>query len=157
MLQHKIIRRSILTVLLLIFVTSTTNCCKAEEIYYPWQAVNVAIENPINGLQGNAKRGKQIVSRKDKGNCLACHSLPITSEPFHGTIGPPLHGIASRRTEGQIRLHIVDQQQVNPETIMPGFYKNPQQLNLVLGDYFGKTMLTAQEVEDVVAYLMTLE
>ena len=56
-----------------------------------------------------------------------------------------------------LRLHVVDQQKVNPETIMPGFYKKPQELNQVLDDYFGQTILSTQEVEDVVAYLMTLK
>lgn len=157
MLQHKIFRRTVLACLLLMLVVSGTNCCKAEETYYQWQIDQLAVNEPINGLQGNAARGEQIVSRKDKGNCLTCHHMPITKESFHGTIGPPLHGIASRRSEGQLRLHVVDQQQLNPQTIMPGFYKNPTQLNHVLDEYLGKTLLSAQEVEDVVAYLMTLE
>jgi len=157
MLQNKIFRRALLAALLFLLIANGSYCCQAAEAYYNWQNVNFAIDQPLNGLPGNAKRGEQIVRRQDKGNCLTCHGMPINNESFHGTIGPPLHGIASRRSEGQIRLHVVDQTQVNPETIMPGFYKNPKSLNQVADDFFGKTMLSAQEVEDVVAYLMTLK
>lgn len=141
--------------LLLLLVLSSMHHAIADQVFYPWQSENFAIEKPINGLKGDVARGKQITI--DKGSCLTCHSMPIPEQSFHGTIGPPLHGIASRRSEGQIRLHIVDQTQINPATIMPGFYKNPNDLNRVLSDFSDKTMLTAQEVEDVVAYLMTLE
>lgn len=157
MIQDKPYRLSVLAGLLVMLFSAEITCTQADDTFYAWESNSFAIESPLNGLQGNPARGKQIVSRQDKGNCLACHSLPIPKEFFHGTIGPPLHGIAARRTAGQIRLHVVDQQKVNPQTIMPGFYKNPQELNLVLDEYFGKTLLNAQEVEDVVAYLMTLE
>ena len=157
MVKQKKFRCSVFIALFILLFNRDGIDAQAAETYYAPRIDNFAIELPLNGLQGNPSRGQQIVTRLDKGNCLACHSMPITREAFHGTIGPPLHGLASRRTEGQVRLHIVDQQKINPATIMPGFYKNPQELNLVLDEYYGKTFLSAQEVEDVVAYLMTLE
>ncbi|HID50236.1 MAG TPA: sulfur oxidation c-type cytochrome SoxX [Chromatiales bacterium] len=129
----------------------------AAEPYHEWKVTDFAIEQPLGGLQGDPARGRQVVIDKRKGNCLACHVLPIPEEPFHGTIGPPLTGVASRLTEGQLRLRVVDEKQVNPMTIMPGYYRDPEKFTLVLDKYAGKTFLTAQEVEDVVAYLKTLK
>jgi sulfur-oxidizing protein SoxX len=129
----------------------------AVEPYYAWQVDEFAINQPLGGLQGDPARGKKVVIDKNRGNCLTCHAMPIPEEPFHGTIGPSLAGIASRLNEGQLRLRIVDEKQINPMTIMPGYYRDPKNFNLVLDEYSGKTFLTAQEVEDVVAYLMTLK
>jgi sulfur-oxidizing protein SoxX len=127
------------------------------EIYSPPEVDGLSIKAPLHGLSGSATRGQQVLIARDRGNCLACHALPIAEEPFHGTVGPPLTGIATRLSEGEIRLRIVDQQRINPHTIMPGFYKNPKQLRQVLYEYSDTTILTAQEVEDVVAYLLTLK
>ena len=127
------------------------------EPYYPWQTENFSINAPLGGLKGNAQRGKQIAIDARKGSCLTCHVMPIPEEPFHGDVGPSLVGIATRLTEGQLRLRIVDEKQINPETIMPGYYRDPKHFTLVADEYEGKTFLTAQEVEDVVAYLLTLK
>ncbi len=129
----------------------------SEQNYYPWKIKNYAINAPFGGFKGNAQRGRKIVINKNKGNCLACHNLPIPEETFHGTVGPPLHGIASRLSEGQIRLRVADEQKVIPTTIMPGFYKDPKENNRVDDNYWGKPVLNAQEAEDVIAYLMTLK
>lgn len=125
--------------------------------YVSWKVKNFAIDKPLAGLKGNPQRGKQVVIAKDKGNCLACHVLPIKKEGFFGTLGPPLNGVASRLSEGQLRLRIVDEKVINPNTIMPSYYRHPKYFNRVLDKYYGKTFLTAQEVEDVVAYLLTLK
>lgn len=129
----------------------------SEQNFYPWKIENYAIKKPLGGFTGDAQRGRKIVINKDKGNCLACHSLPIPEESFHGTVGPPLQGIASRLSKGQIRLRVADEQKINPFTIMPGFYKNPKENNRVADDFWGKPVLTAQETEDVITYLMTLK
>ena len=129
----------------------------ADETYYKWEAKDFAIEKPLGGLKGDANRGRKLVADRDKGNCLACHAMPIPEEAFHGTFGPPLNGIANRLTAAQLRLRIVDQQAINPLTVMPSFYKDPLEVNRIADAYVGKTMLTAQEVEDVIAYLVTLK
>ncbi len=127
------------------------------EDYCHWQVRDFAIEQPLCGLRGDPHRGRQIAADSHAGNCLACHQMPIQEEAFHGTIGPSLDGIGARYTEAQLRLRIVDEQQVNPFTIMPGFYRDPRKANRVADGFWGKTFLTAQQVEDVVAYLVTLK
>ena len=129
----------------------------AGEEYCSWEADNYAIDAPLCGLTGDAGRGRVLAYERKKGNCLACHAMPIPEEQFHGTIGPNLAGAGSRYSEGQLRLRLVDMKVINPVTLMPGFYKNPEELNRVMKEFQGKTPLTAQEIEDVVAYLETLQ
>ena len=129
----------------------------ATEKYVQWEMKDYAIAAPLRGLKGDAQRGKQLVIDQHKGNCLACHALPIPEEPFHGTVGPPLTDVGNRLSAAQIRLRIVDEKLLNPQTIMPGYYRDPGKLNQIIGEYQNTTMLTAQEVEDVVAYLSTLK
>jgi len=128
-----------------------------KEIYSEWQVDNYAINEPLGGLTGVAARGREIAGDQLRGNCVACHQLPIPEQPFHGNLGPPLAGIASRQTVGMLRLHVVDQTRFNPETVMPGYYRRAAQLNRVARELEGQTFLTAQEIEDVVAYLATLK
>jgi sulfur-oxidizing protein SoxX len=128
-----------------------------QQPYQEWQVENYAIEKPLGGLVGVAERGRAIAGDRHRGNCLACHELPITEEKFHGNLGPPLAGIGSRQSTGMIRLHLVDQSRFNPETVMPGFYRRPEQLNRVAPALRGTTWLTAQEIEDLVAWLATLK
>lgn len=125
--------------------------------YFEWQVEDNAINESLGGLTGNAERGRTIAGDQSRGNCLACHELPIPEEEFFGNLGPSLTGIGSRQSVGTIRLHIVDQSRFNPETVMPGYYRLPQQLNRVAKELRGRTWLTAQEIEDVVAYLATLK
>lgn len=127
------------------------------EAYQQWTAADFSIVSPLGGLKGNPANGKKVVIHRGKGNCLACHVMPIPEEEFHGEFGPPLNGVGSRYDAGQLRLRIVNMQLLNPATVMPPFYKHPDQLNRVSKQYQGRTILTAQEVEDVVAYLLTLK
>jgi sulfur-oxidizing protein SoxX len=108
----------------------------------------------LTGQPGNPANGRVAVIKK--GTCLSCHVMPIPEEADHGKIGPDLHGVASRYTEGELRQRIVDPKVVNPDTIMIAFHKT-EGLRQVAKAWQGKPILTAQEVEDVVAYLMTLK
>jgi sulfur-oxidizing protein SoxX len=137
--------------------TLAENPIQPAPIYFEWQVEDNAIITPLGGLTGDAERGQAIAGDQSRGNCLACHVLPIPEEQFFGNLGPPLTGIGSRQPVGMIRLHVVDQSHFNPETVMPGYYRPPQQLNRVAKKLRGRTWLTAQEVEDVVAYLVTLK
>lgn len=89
------------------------------------------------------------------GNCLLCHAVPETGARFMGNLGPPLSGVGSRLSAGQLRLRIVDTQRLNPDSIMPSYYRT-EGLAQVAEAYRGKTVLTAQQIEDTVAYLVSL-
>ncbi len=131
----------------------------AGDKYCEWKvkAEDFSINEPLCGLAGNAEHGRTLAAKRKKGNCLACHAMPIPEEQFHGNIGPPLVGVASRYSEGQLRLRLVDMKEINPGTLMPGFYMHPDKLARVKKEFQGKTPLTAQEVEDIVVYLGTLK
>ena len=117
--------------------------------------VDGAITRSLTGGPGDPVAGQTVARDMSKASCLICHDLPIPDEPDPGNIGPPLAGVASRYTEGELRLRIVDPKAINPDTMMPAYYKW-EGLTRVLERYAGKPIYTAQEVEDVVAYLMTL-
>lgn len=142
---------------LLLVLAGMPPVTRGDEGYVQWKNENFAIEDPLTDEAGDVQRGRTLVIATDKGNCLACHKMPIPEEPFHGTLGPDLGNIANRLNEAQIRLRVVDEKQINPHTVMPGYYRDPEKLRLVANEYTGQTLLTAQEVEDVVAYLMTLK
>ena len=121
-------------------------------ILVPYQIVRDEIPEPLTGRLGDATRGRIIALDRDEGNCLACHSIPIPEEQFHGTIGPDLRGIASRMTPGQLRLRIVNPKLLNPKSLMPAYYKN-KGLYRVRADVRGKPILEAQDIEDLIAFL----
>ena len=116
----------------------------------------VSIPQTLTDQPGDPENGRAVAIHRKKGNCLACHIMPIPEQSFHGEIGPDLNGVASRYDAGELRLRIVNPKVLNPDTIMPAYYKKDG-LHRVRKDFEGKTLLTAQEVEDVIAYLQTLK
>lgn len=114
-----------------------------------------AIPASLTGAKGDPARGRAIVVNRQVGLCLLCHSGPFPDERLQGTMGPDLTGTGARWTEGQLRLRIVDASRLNPDTIMPPYYRIDG-LTRVAPAYQGKPVFTAQEVEDVVAFLTTL-
>ena len=112
-----------------------------------------AIPAPI-AAAGDPDRGREIVLARDS-NCLLCHAVPETGARFMGNVGPPLAGVGARLTEGQLRLRIVDPVRLNPGSVMPSYYR-VEGLNQVAAAWRSKTVLTAQQVEDTIAYLLTL-
>ncbi len=126
------------------------------EVLPPYVIVGDAIPESLTGQPGDPVRGKAIVASRQTGLCLLCHSAPLPEEKFQGTIGPDLKGVASRNTEGELRLRIVDPRRLNPDTIMPAYYR-VDGLIRVAPAFRGKTVLTAEQIEDVVAFLMTLK
>jgi L-cysteine S-thiosulfotransferase len=115
-----------------------------------------SIPEPLTGQPGDAARGRAIVANRTVGLCLLCHSGPIAEERFQGNLAPSLAGAGSRSTPGQLRLRLVDARRLNPDTIMPPYYRLDG-LTRVAKNFDGKTILTAQQIEDVVAYLATLK
>ncbi len=115
-----------------------------------------SIPQSLTGKPGDSARGRKVAINRRKGNCLGCHKMPIPEEQFHGEVGPDLAGVGSRYQEGELRLQVVNSKVINPDTIMPAFYRNSG-FHRVMKKFQGKTIISAQDVEDVVAYMMTLK
>ena len=113
------------------------------------------IATSLTGAPGDAARGRAIVGNRQVGLCLLCHAGPFPEERFQGNLAPDLAGAGSRWTEGQMRLRMVDASRINPETIMPAYFRT-EGLTRVARNFAGKPILTAEQVEDVVAFLATL-
>jgi sulfur-oxidizing protein SoxX len=120
----------------------------------PYRVLKDAIPEPLTAAPGNAVRGREIIAGRD-GNCLLCHAIPETGERFMGNVAPPLSRVGARLTAGQIRLRIVDPTLVNRDAVMPAYYRI-HGLDRVAEPFRGRPILSAQQVEDVVAYLSTL-
>ena len=120
------------------------------------QIVGDAIPRSLTGQAGDATRGRAVVANRSVGLCLLCHSGPIAEERFQGDLAPSLAGAGARWSEGQLRLRIVDASRLNADTIMPPYYRTTG-LQRVARAFEGKTVLTAAQIEDVVAYLVTLK
>jgi len=117
--------------------------------------ISDAIPASLTGAAGDAVDGRAIVLDRRLGACLLCHTGPFPEERFQGTLAPDLAGAGSRWSVGQLRLRLVDPTRLNPETIMPPYYR-VDGLTRVGSAWRGKPMLTAEQVEDVVAFLSTL-
>lgn len=131
----------------------------AQDIYVPllpFIRQGDAVPEPLGGLIGDPDRGKAIVLDRANANCLICHAVPVEGQVFMGELGPPLAGVGDRLTVGQIRLRMIDQSLINPDTIMPPYYR-VQGLQDVAPEFAGRPALGAQEIEDVVAWLVTLK
>ena len=105
---------------------------------------------------GDATRGRALLMSRDPANCILCHGLGDPAVRFAGNLAPPLDGAGSRLTMAQLRLRVVDSSRINSETIMPAYYKT-EGLRAVAAQYSGKTVLSAQQVEDLVVYLSNLK
>jgi L-cysteine S-thiosulfotransferase len=115
-----------------------------------------AIDTSLTGMPGDPVRGRAIVVNRQVGLCLLCHSGPFPEERFQGNLAPSLAGAGSRWSEGQLRLRIVDSGRVTPSTIMPAYHRT-EGLTRVAPAFKDKPVLTAQQIEDVVAFLRTLK
>ncbi len=115
-----------------------------------------SIPKSLTGKAGDPVAGREIAIGRKMGNCLGCHVMPIPEESFHGEVGPDLSDVGSRLSAGEMRLRIVDSTVLNEGTIMPAFYRTDG-FHRVLKKFQDKTILSAQEVEDVIAYLLTLK
>ena len=115
-----------------------------------------SIPENLTGKKGDPVNGRKLAINRKKGNCLACHVMPIPEQSYHGKVGPDLNGVAGRYDAGELRLRIVNPKIVNEATIMPAFYRNDG-FHRVMKKFNGKTIISAQDVEDIVAYLITLK
>ena len=138
-----------------LFVIATTVQPAHAQSQVAATVIGDAVAGPLDGLSGDAIRGRAIVANRQLGLCLLCHAAPIAEEIFQGNLAPSLKGVGSRLNADQLRLRLVDSRAVNPETIMPSYYQT-QHRSRVAPAWQGRTILSAQQIEDVVAYLITL-
>jgi sulfur-oxidizing protein SoxX len=119
--------------------------------------VQTGMPTPLTDLPGDPRRGRAVAVNSDRGNCIICHKMPMLDIPpeAFGDLGPPLDGVGTRLSVAELRLRIIDARQINPDTIMPP-YRRIEGLHRVQRPHVGRPILSAQDVEDLIAYLATL-
>src|SRR5947208_6941803 len=115
-----------------------------------------SIPSSLTGAKGDPVRGRAIVTNRQLGLCLLCHSGPFPEERFQGNLAPDLAGAGKRWSEGQLRLRIVDSSRITPTSIMPAYHRTDG-LVRVAPAWRDKPVLNAEQIEDVVAFLTTLK
>ena len=120
----------------------------------PYTVVGDAIPEPLTNARGDVARGRALVVERSS-TCILCHSGPFPEQKFQGDLAPDLSGSGSRWSEGQLRLRLVDASRLNAATIMPSYYR-VDGLDRVGTTWRGKAILSAEQIEDIVAYLITL-
>jgi sulfur-oxidizing protein SoxX len=119
-----------------------------------YAVVGDAIPQSLTNARGDAARGRALVVERSS-TCILCHSGPFPEQKFQGDLAPDLSGSGKRWSEGQLRLRLVDASRLNAETIMPAYYRIDG-LNRVGSAWRGKPILSAEQIEDILAYLVTL-
>ena len=127
----------------------------AQDALRPYTVDGDAITTSLTGEDGDPARGREIVANRLVGLCLLCHTGPVPEAPLQGTLAPDLKGAGTRWSIGQLRLRMVDSSRIMRDTIMPAYYK-VEGLTRVAPAYQGKPVLSAEQIEDVVAFLTTL-
>jgi sulfur-oxidizing protein SoxX len=120
-----------------------------------YTVVGDGIPKPLTDEKPNVENGRRIVTERQQGLCVLCHSGPFPEARFQGDLATNLAGTGSRWSEAQLRLRMVDASRLNPQTIMPSYYRT-EALNRVGWQWQGQPVLNAQQIEDVVAFLRTL-
>lgn len=115
-----------------------------------------AVTAPLTATAGDPAQGAKVFANRKLGNCLACHeNADMSDAPFHGEVGPPLDGVGSRWEAAELRGIVSNAKMTFPDTIMPAFYIDAG-YERPLDKFAGKSILSSQDVEDLVAYLLTL-
>lgn len=115
-----------------------------------------AIAAPLTRVPGDPARGRAVFLDTERGHCLRCHRVAALEAPFQGTVGPDLSRVGDRLNPAQLRLRLVDMSVLNPDTVMPPYHRT-HDLHQVAEAYRGKPVLAAQDIEDLIAYLLSLE
>lgn len=139
-------------------LASVASATSPEQRVRPYAVVGDAIEKSLTGQRGDATRGAELIQQRHKSLCVLCHAGPFPDPHLQGTLAPDLTGIGERLSAGQLRLRIVDMKRLNPDSIMPAYYavvSNSKDTRISEG-WRDKPVLTAEEIEDLVAYLQTL-
>jgi L-cysteine S-thiosulfotransferase len=129
-------------------------CAAGAQMLASYTVVGDGIPESLTGAPGDPARGRAVVLERTS-TCILCHSGPFPETKFQGDLAPSLAGAGSRSTIGQLRLRLVDAARLNPVTIMPSYYRTSG-LVRVGPNWRGKPILSAEQIEDIVAYLATL-
>ncbi|HEY7845374.1 MAG TPA: sulfur oxidation c-type cytochrome SoxX [Bradyrhizobium sp.] len=129
-------------------------CMASAEALAPYRIVGNGIPDSLTGVPGDATRGRALVLDRSS-TCILCHSGPFPETRFQGDLAPDLSGSGNRWSASQLRLRLVDASRLNPETIMPSYYR-VDGFDRVGRNFAGKPILSAAQIEDIVAYLATL-
>jgi len=129
-------------------------CLAGAQGLRPYAVVGDAIPESLTNMRGDPVRGRALVVDRTS-TCILCHNGPFPEQKFQGDLAPTLAGSGSRWSEGRLRLRLVDASRLNAATIMPSYYRTDG-LNRIGRSWQGKTILTAEQIEDIVAYLVTL-
>ena len=140
--------------MLLAAVALALPCITHAQELRPYTIAGDAIADSLTGAPGDAVHGRALVLERSS-TCILCHSGPFPEEKFQGDLAPSLAGAGSRSSTGQLRLRLVKASRLNPATIMPSYYR-VDGLDRVGAAWRGKPILTAEQIEDIVAYLATL-
>lgn len=145
-------RRTLAALALGLFTLATA---LAQDGLAPVTIIDFSIPEPLTQTPGDPAAGERTVRDSRIASCLICHALPIADEPDPGNIGPSLAGVGSRYSAAELRLRLVNPKAIDPDTIMPAYYWLDG-LHRVDLPYQGRTIYSAQQIEDVIAYLLTL-
>ena len=143
-------------VVAMLALAMSTGLASAAAAMPSYRVVADGIPEPLAAGAGDAARGRTLIVTRESANCVLCHTVPDAAVRFSGDVGPSLAGIGTRLSIPQLRLRISDNLRVNPTSVMPSYYKI-EGLDRVAAQYADKPILTAQEVEDIVAYLASLK
>jgi L-cysteine S-thiosulfotransferase len=138
----------------LMAATSALPCAAHGEQLTPYAVVGDGIPQSLTGAPGEASRGRALIVERSS-TCILCHSGPFLETKFQGDLAPSLSGAGNRWTESQLRLRLADASRLNSATIMPSFYR-VDGLDRVGRAWRDKPILSAEQIEDIVAYLATL-
>ena len=138
-----------------LIVAAVVAACAAPGGGLPYQMSGGEIRQPLASGVPDAERGRKILVNREA-NCILCHAVPETGERFFGNLAPPLSGVGKRSTAAQMRARLVDPLAFNAESIMPAYYR-VEGLHRVAEPLRGKPVLNAEQIEDVIAYLLTLQ
>ena len=121
----------------------------------PYIVEGGSIDKPL-AAAGDALRGQAIVLDKSLSSCVLCHAVPDPERRPMGNIAPPLAGVGTRLSAGRMRLRLVDSTLLNADSVMPPYYR-VEGLHQVAPAWRGKPIMSAQQIEDMVAWLLTLK